>query len=243
MSGGNLNHESTQISSGTDKFGAFVQIYQEWNFQNQIFSTSVESYENMAIFTQHYPTGLQNVSLGNHFIRTYFKRAPASALRDIQIDFYASLSDLMSRPRCGAQPGPGHHGLAQPGGHRPGPLLPLIRRLHGGLGRLLCGPVHREHHNHQVTSGLVYNVILCVDRDGEYGGPLLLFNHNLSHCVLLSPLNNFMVSSLYHNREEASLQWGLMGSVQVRVKHQMVLAAFLTIPVRISRLVRASAML
>ena len=46
----------------------------------------------------------------------------------------------------------------------------------------------------------------------------MLFNHNLSHCVLLSPLNNFMVSSLYHNREEASLQWGLMGSVQVRDK-------------------------
>ena len=83
LSVGNLNHESTQISSGTDKFGAFVQIYQEWNFQNQIFSTSVESYENMAIFTQHYPAGLPNVSLGNHFIRTYSKRAPASALRDI----------------------------------------------------------------------------------------------------------------------------------------------------------------
>ena len=57
--------------------------------------------------------------------------------------------------------------------------------------------------------------MICV-RDGEYGGPLLLYNHNLSHCVLLSPLNNFMVSSLYHNREEASLQWGLMASVQVR---------------------------
>ena len=35
--------------------------------------------------------------------------------------------------------------------------------------------------------------------------------------VVLSPLNNFMVSSLHHNREErpSSLQWGLMGSVQV----------------------------
>ena len=91
MSGGNLNHQSTQISSGSDKFGAFVQIYQEWNFQNQIFSTSVESYENMAIFTQHYPTGLQNVSLGNHFIRTYFKRAPSLASKDIQIEYYVKL--------------------------------------------------------------------------------------------------------------------------------------------------------
>ena len=92
LSGGNLNHQSTQISSGSDKFGAFVQIYQEWNFQNQIFSTSVESYENMAIFTQHYPTGLQNVSLGNHFIRTYFKRAPSLALKDIdiQIEYYVN---------------------------------------------------------------------------------------------------------------------------------------------------------
>ena len=92
LSGGNLNHESTQISSGTDKFGAFVQIYQEWNFQNQIFSTSVESYENMAIFTQHYPTGLQNVSLGNHFIRTFsLKEHPLLPLRDIQIKYPALL--------------------------------------------------------------------------------------------------------------------------------------------------------
>ena len=75
LSGGNLNHQSTQISSGSDKFGAFVQIYQEWNFQNQIFSTSVESYENMAIFTQHYPAGLQNVSLGNDFIRKFYVKS------------------------------------------------------------------------------------------------------------------------------------------------------------------------
>ena len=91
LSVGNLNHESTQISSGSDKFGSFVQIAQEWKFQNQIFSTSVESYENMAIFTQHYPAGLQNVSLGNHFIRTYFKRAPSSACKNISIKFYAKL--------------------------------------------------------------------------------------------------------------------------------------------------------
>ena len=39
----------------------------------------------------------------------------------------------------------------------------------------------------------------------------------LVQVVVLSPLNNFMVSSLHHNREErpSSLQWGLMGSVQV----------------------------
>ena len=78
---------------------------------------------------------------------------------------------------------------------------------------------------------------IIVTRDGEYGGPLVMFTRDVSkveiipsssninylplYClvqvVVLSPLNNFMVSSLHHNREErpSSLQWGLMGSVQV----------------------------
>ena len=68
---GNLKHNSTAISCGNDKFGFHVDIHQEWNFENQIFSTSVQSYENMVIFTQHYPTGLQNVSLGNYFIKAH----------------------------------------------------------------------------------------------------------------------------------------------------------------------------
>ena len=68
LSEGNLHHKSTQISSGGDKFGSYVQIFQEWAFENHLLSTSVRSYENMAIFTQHYPAGLHNVSLGNHVI-------------------------------------------------------------------------------------------------------------------------------------------------------------------------------
>ncbi len=65
-------------------------------------------------------------------------------------------------PRCGAQQGAGQHGLAQPGGHRPRPLLPLLGRLHGRLGGLLCGRVHRAHRDHQVTRRLwvkCYNVL------------------------------------------------------------------------------------
>ena len=87
---GNLKHVSTEMSVGQDEFGKYVQIDQKWSFENQIFSTSVQSYENMAIFTQHYPNGLQNVSLGNHFIRTYFKRAPSPALKDIQLEYYVN---------------------------------------------------------------------------------------------------------------------------------------------------------
>ena len=68
---GNLKHVSTEMSVGQDEFGKYVQIDQKWSFENQIFSTSVQSYENMAIFTQHYPAGLQNVSLGNDFIRKF----------------------------------------------------------------------------------------------------------------------------------------------------------------------------
>ena len=51
-------------------------------------------------------------------------------------------------------------------------------------------------------------------RDGEYGGPLVLFNTNLDKVVILSSLNNYMVSSLYHDKTTNSLQWGLMGSVE-----------------------------
>ena len=54
-------------------------------------------------------------------------------------------------------------------------------------------------------------------RDGEYGGPLMLYNTDMSHLVILSPLNNFMVSSMVHNKEEQSLQWGLMGSIKVSI--------------------------
>ena len=51
-------------------------------------------------------------------------------------------------------------------------------------------------------------------RDGEYGGPLTLFNTELDQVVVMSPLNNFMVNSMFHNITESSLQFGLMGSVE-----------------------------
>ena len=47
----------------------------------------------------------------------------------------------------------------------------------------------------------------------------MLYNTDMSHLVILSPLNNFMVSSMVHNKEEQSLQWGLMGSITVSVIH------------------------
>ena len=49
---------------------------------------------------------------------------------------------------------------------------------------------------------------LCC-RDGEYGGPLVMFNTELSQVLILSPLNNFMVSSLHYQEDTHSLQWGL----------------------------------
>ena len=51
-------------------------------------------------------------------------------------------------------------------------------------------------------------------RDGEYGGPLVLFDKTLGHVAIMSPLNNFMVSSLFHCTEPESFQWGLMATVE-----------------------------
>ena len=42
----------------------------------------------------------------------------------------------------------------------------------------------------------------------------MLFNTEVSHVVILSPLNNYMVSSLHHQKDTDSLQWGLMASVE-----------------------------
>lgn len=68
-----------------------------------------------------------------------------------------------------------------------------------------------------ITNQLSY-ILKCIHfRDGEYGGPLMLYNTDMSHLVILSPLNNFMVSSMVHNKEEQSLQWGLMGSIKVSI--------------------------
>ena len=41
-----------------------------------------------------------------------------------------------------------------------------------------------------------------------------MFNTEVSQVLILSPLNNFMVSSLHHHEDTDSLQWGLMASVE-----------------------------
>ena len=51
-------------------------------------------------------------------------------------------------------------------------------------------------------------------RDGEYGGPLVFFNTEMDQVMVISSLNNHMVSSLQHHTKTNSLRWGLMGSVE-----------------------------
>ena len=48
-------------------------------------------------------------------------------------------------------------------------------------------------------------------RTGEYGGPLVLFDGQLENVVVISSLNNFMVSSMEFS--EGKIKLGLMGSV------------------------------
>ena len=36
-------------------------------------------------------------------------------------------------------------------------------------------------------------------RDGEYGGPLVLFDDDMRNVLVISSLNNFMVSSIVHD--------------------------------------------
>ena len=48
-------------------------------------------------------------------------------------------------------------------------------------------------------------------RTGEYGGPLVLFDEQLENVVIISSLNNFMVSSMEFS--EGRIKLGLMGSV------------------------------
>ena len=48
-------------------------------------------------------------------------------------------------------------------------------------------------------------------RTGEYGGPLVLFDQQLENVVIISSLNNFMVSSMEFS--EGKVKLGLMGSV------------------------------
>ena len=49
-------------------------------------------------------------------------------------------------------------------------------------------------------------------RTGEYGGPLVLFDEDLENVVIISSLNNFMVSSLEFS--EGKIKLGLVGSVE-----------------------------
>jgi len=51
-------------------------------------------------------------------------------------------------------------------------------------------------------------------RDGEYGGPLLLFDPTLSNYILLSSLSTFMTSNMKRLEEVGQLAFGLMGSVE-----------------------------
>lgn len=49
-------------------------------------------------------------------------------------------------------------------------------------------------------------------RTGEYGGPLLLFDEKIENFIIISPLNNFMVSNWETGDDFFS--FGLMGSVE-----------------------------
>ncbi|KAK3085506.1 hypothetical protein FSP39_004325 [Pinctada imbricata] len=50
--------------------------------------------------------------------------------------------------------------------------------------------------------------------DGINGGPLILFNENGTSLVI-SPLNNFMASSMWHNNSPGgTVSWGIMGGVK-----------------------------
>ena len=66
LSAGNLKLNSSNCcSAGEDKLGSYVRLEQSWAYESLIFQTSVETYTDTIIFTQHYPGGLNNVSLGN----------------------------------------------------------------------------------------------------------------------------------------------------------------------------------
>ena len=65
LSRGNLRLNSTHCCSlGQDKVGTFVRVEQSWSHQDLTFLTSVQTYGDTIIFTQHFPHGLDNVSLG-----------------------------------------------------------------------------------------------------------------------------------------------------------------------------------
>ena len=65
LSAGNLKLNSSQSSVAEDHLGSYVRLEQIWASDNLIFQTSVQSYTDTIIFTQHYPGGMNNVSLGN----------------------------------------------------------------------------------------------------------------------------------------------------------------------------------
>ena len=54
-------------------------------------------------------------------------------------------------------------------------------------------------------------------RGGQLGGPVVFFDKAYSAVVLISPLNNFMVSNMEvkMKNNKTVLDFGLMGSIQV----------------------------
>ena len=65
LSAGNLKLNSSKCcSAGEDKLGPYVRLDQTWSHQSLLFLTSVQTYTDTIVFTQHYPAGLNNVSLG-----------------------------------------------------------------------------------------------------------------------------------------------------------------------------------
>ena len=65
LSAGNLKLNSSNCcTGGEDKLGTFVRLDQTWTEESLLFQTSVQTYTDTIIFTQHYPGGLNNVSLG-----------------------------------------------------------------------------------------------------------------------------------------------------------------------------------
>ena len=49
-------------------------------------------------------------------------------------------------------------------------------------------------------------------KDGADGGVVVLFN-GIGDTLVMSPYNNFMASSLYHDVSSDVINWGIMGRV------------------------------
>ena len=171
LQNGNLHFESARVGVGKNEHGVFVEIVQDWSYDGQYISTSVQSYQNMAIFSQHYPSGLQNVSTASENA----KNEVSTLWPSLQLFSETVTEERLSYLSLGG--------------------------FMSGWAALSVGSLDTDIDNIKV-------------RDGEYGGPLSLFNENLDQVVILSSLNNFMVNSMAHNKQDESFQFGLMASVE-----------------------------